>query len=831
MTIHRTLSRIVCSVPGCHWIGSLYSSFKSHLSCAHTILIMRHYHGGTQNVCCTVSSCGKVFSSMKACVSHLQTHLNGNDKINCPFNNCSKSYTLSSSFRCHVHRVHRHENIPPNNLSHVNVQVTNIPHQIAEVQEIQTVNDPCAAIDMNDLDKKLLNQVAEFYLMLQTKLFLASSTVDIIVQSVTGIHQQTSAILKDKILNAMHEKNHLSEDVENAITDIFDGDYYQAIHNPVTGILRSEKTRRFYYKESFGFVAPEKHVLGKNAKGVQSCFHYVSIQSSLKQLLADCNASRVFRMCVPLHDDILRDFYDGSFYTEHFDSGDVLQLILYQDDFEIVNPLGSAKTIHKITAIYYSVGNIAPEYRSNTDHMQLVLLCKTSDFKYFGASRILTPLYLELKYLETTKIWLANFLPEMYCKVVAFLGDHLGHHTLAGLSTSFSHGEVCQYCRATLPEIRKLGVNQSFVFEDRTEESMVSGCILNKLESFTTRKQLLPCAAHDFLEGIVAYDLSLCLKALVKKGWFTEANLLSRLSTVTLCSPESNNKPSFTLKTPKINGKAIQLWELLRFLPLYVPIKDSSDYVWLMIIEMIEVGQLLFAPTLSTGQVSLLKSIILDYLTSRVQLFPNIPIRPKHHFLTHYPEFILAFGPPIRFWTLRFEAKHRFFKSVCRVSQNYINITHTLSERHQLFQAYMGRTTRFRMDIEAKRNLAISDFSDAIGKHIRSFHNCFPVTAVKASGIFYKEQMVLIIDRINASMVKVGYIVSVLYGCERNSIHFIVKDGIAQKSDCGYFILTISEAITSISLDQLICYFPLNIYTVDQSKQVIFMKHAILDQF
>jgi len=78
------------------------------------------------------------------------------------------------------------------------------------------------------------------------------------------------------------------------------------------------------------------------------------------------------------------------------------------------------------------------------------------------------------------------------------------------------------------------------------------------------------------------------------------------------------------------------------------------------------------------------------YVEERADLFPMVALRPKHHYLLHYPWLIMKFGPLIRVWTMRLESKHSFFKRCCRTKHNYINVTKTLSETHQLNQALMS---------------------------------------------------------------------------------------------------------------------------------------------
>lgn len=49
-----------------------------------------------------------------------------------------------------------------------------------------------------------------------------------------------------------------------------------------------------------------------------------------------------------------------------------LRLILYQDTFEVVNPLGSGKKKHKLIAVHLTLTDLMPHDRSSTDQMQLV---------------------------------------------------------------------------------------------------------------------------------------------------------------------------------------------------------------------------------------------------------------------------------------------------------------------------------------------------------------------------------------------------------------------------------------------------------------------------
>jgi hypothetical protein len=112
---------------------------------------------------------------------------------------------------------------------------------------------------------------------------------------------------------------------------------------------------------------------------------------------------------LPKKAGVLNDAVDDSVLSSnHFfsETSNALKIILYQDAFELVNPLGSAKKKHKLLAVYMKLANIYPYYRSTVDQMQLVILCKESDLKLFGWQKILSPVIQDLKELELSGLTL-----------------------------------------------------------------------------------------------------------------------------------------------------------------------------------------------------------------------------------------------------------------------------------------------------------------------------------------------------------------------------------------------------------------------------------------
>lgn len=63
----------------------------------------------------------------------------------------------------------------------------------------------------------------------------------------------------------------------------------------------------------------------------------------------------------------------------------------------------------------------------------------------------------------------------------------------------------------------------------------------------------------------------------------------------------------------------------------------------------------------------------------------------------------------IYFWTIRFEAKHSFFKKVVNDSRNFKNAMLTLAQRHQLTLSYhLDMPTLFKPDLEVEHISVLS---------------------------------------------------------------------------------------------------------------------------
>lgn len=128
---------------------------------------------------------------------------------------------------------------------------------------------------------------------------------------------------------------------------------------------------------------------------------------------------------------------------------------------------------------------------------------------------------------------------------------------------------------------------------------------------------------------------------------------------------------------------------MLRFLPLIIGSKiPEGEPAWEVLLVLKDIAELVVSHVHTEESICYLDSKISEHRHRFLQVFPHEKLIPKHHYLEHYPQLIRAYGPLVLLWTMRFEAKHSFFKRVVRHTHSFRNILLSLSMKHQLMMAY-----------------------------------------------------------------------------------------------------------------------------------------------
>ena len=382
---------------------------------------------------------------------------------------------------------------------------------------------------LNALTESLQRRLATFALYLQEKYVLQKC-----VQTDVIYGFETLLIFFQSCFTEIFEK-FLEErgiDVSTLPLSMFSEDrLFEQCFSAVNTPYKLEK----YCIENLNLIESVECTLNIQEDGKKDTYQYTPLLDTLKLILGEQSTLEHIINRTVVDDGCLEDFCDGTIFKgSNWDSWDFfLRLHFYNDEFEIVNPLGSRKTVHKVSAFYFTLGNIHPKYRSNLKHIHLSILVYHSLFKQYGASRILEPLISDVQKLQTDGIEVIYEGRPLRFKGTIFTvsADNLSAHSLAGFRGSFSSGRVCRYCLCHYKDLSEKtnedecvvrtpdihSYHLQCVAEDPNTSSLygVTGpCAFSEIPNFSVTNAFPPDVMHDFLEGVVPHVIKLLVRSL-----------------------------------------------------------------------------------------------------------------------------------------------------------------------------------------------------------------------------------------------------------------------------------------------------------------------------
>ncbi|XP_070571527.1 uncharacterized protein [Ptychodera flava] len=340
--------------------------------------------------------------------------------------------------------------------------------------------------------------------------------------------------------------------------------------------------------------------------------------------------------------EIYADFCNGEAFRNHpvfQEDRRALQVIAYEDDLEVVNPLGSKVKIHKIAVFYWFLGNIHPRHRSSARHIHLMCIALTKHVKQYGIDRMVANFISGVNKL--TEGYIMNLRGEeklVNGALLAFIGDTLSSNFIAGFKESVSFAErKCRTCLCSTQDMKTKFSDEEF--DKRDLQQHLHHCEL--LSNSTTKQE--------------------------KQHW------------------------------SKTYGVTHQMLLLCEILPFLIGQKlPQHDHRWKSFQLLRQIVRLSSSFALHERHISMLRVLIQEHHQLFVEVYGEENFMPKHHFMTHFPAQIQRFGPLRQHWCMRLEAKHNFFKN--EVSCNFKNLAKSLSQRHQLWmcsQLVPGNTEAF----------------------------------------------------------------------------------------------------------------------------------------
>lgn len=202
------------------------------------------------------------------------------------------------------------------------------------------------------------------------------------------------------------------------------------------------------------------------------------------------------------------------------------------------------------------------------------------------------------------------------------------------------------------------------------------------IQSFHVITGLPPDIMHDILEGVIPVTLDVIIQQLIASNCLSRVGIKQRFSDFMFGKSDVRNGPK-SANISVLGMSAAETWCVFRLFPFIVGDAIPQDNEsWELYIYLARICDIIFAPTIEDDWIPYLDILVTDFYTFMKTVAPQ-RLRPKFHYLLHYPTLIKNFGPLRRLWCMRFESYHQKIKRVLSISKNFKNPCLTVAKRIQ----------------------------------------------------------------------------------------------------------------------------------------------------
>ncbi|KAL2076343.1 hypothetical protein ACEWY4_028044 [Coilia grayii] len=697
-------------------------------------------------ICCVF-----IALSLKLLLSHInRMHSRSPDiRFVCGIDGCSEDFRVYNSFYHHVKRRHSHHLLEGTEVNEHRPEGSQGQSQ----QVSMLLSDGLAYIAILVC---VGVHFSRFYTHVECELLIKIKDMNEIV---VGVQQYQSSLV-DYFRTKMEEvlKRHSGTTTPQVSKDAMD--IFDTFTDPFTNVATTFR-QNSALRMQFGCVDADEIPIGRTLCRKKcgskeffikdKLFYYVPLLKSLQQFLSHPmiwgmigNGPQICR------EGFFHDLNDGDLLKSHplfSENPNALQLILYTDEIEICNPLGSFASKNKLLMVYYTLGNINPKYRSKLASIRLLVIAKSEDIRQSGVDVILKRIKEDLDALYSgVRLQTADGEKKIYGAMVSLCGDTLAQHELAGFKEGVGFAfSKCRHCECSYEDMQSQF--REDLFTKRTLEKHIRQCDeiekantdllrsnlkttyginrrseLVDFPSFDVIQQTPQDVMHVILEGIAPMEIKCVLNHLIQSGEISLDSVNSGILGFSYSPLDVRDKPStISLSTlmsndGKLRQSSGQMLVLLRILPFVLERLEKNAYVQL-IIKLIEIVQIVFAPVLSIATVCRLKQLIQDHLSDWKALFPDRSVTPKQHYMLHLPSQIKLLGPMVRHMCMRFESKHCLFKRWAG-KINFKNVCKSLVRKNQIHESCQNISTSAHTLFSHEKDLG--PMSEVNLHHVRS---------------------------------------------------------------------------------------------------------------
>ena len=656
---------------------------------------------------------------------HLVYHKNRGDPHTYPLRCCDCAHPVelknSKTFRKHYSDFHSNLLEKGPNVAHVNAATLNFAENLGN--DINVEADINADhIEANFIDNMSAYDIAIFNVLLElvSKSSLPFKTLSQIVKSFSSFVELIASKIKQNFEDGSLEDDRetLEKNTQKELRDAL-----SALSSVDTNYKISRK-----FESHPQYVAPipvefglrnDMRLTRSIAKNivVKEEGYVVPISKTLQSLLVDPELfSLIERENLRAQNNplVYTRYADGSSFKNNPLFSDrsrlVIQLQLNNDDMGTTNPLRGHASIHKVGTVFFTIQNLPPRYNTASVNVHLAAQYHSVDVKKYGFGPVLNPLMEDIRLLEMEGIDInvKNLgTRRIFATISNFCGDALGMNQIFGMVESFSCDYCCVICYATREQMGKyffesdfeLRTQRSFELDlEELEDSQVHHVRGVKRESFLNSSAYFNIAnnknydiMHVYLEGILPYEVGALLYEYVEvRKLFSWVELNARIrrfysglqiekgNTPCELNPIKNQADGIS---PKL--AAVEMWSLFRFLPLIIGDLVPSDSHWEFFLQLQTLTDYAFATSVSESMLSHFTYLYSDHMHLFKKLFPNLRVKPKQHFMSHFRSMVQANGPLALTSCLKFELRNHFSKRLSHVVCNFKNIAQTLTSRNQ----------------------------------------------------------------------------------------------------------------------------------------------------
>lgn len=749
---------------------------------------------------CTICKCD--FSNPNIFIAHLNYTHNISNNYTCFEDSCNRIFNRRDAFKKHI-TLHDLSNTHSPNDTYMETEV--------EKQSLNDLNNSSAStvspavVDINNSDNSEPKRTDDF--TLDTFCKILQSNIDKLISNLYTVLALNRSIIQEIILQFSNFfSSGLISIIKEALT--LNGkecqDMLTLLENPFKS-FDTEFKRLKYFERSNCFIRPMPFSIGTSTapsriKGETSLVlkqrygYFIPMRILIKSFLeipGVYDTMCQYRRNVLSEDirssHVISNIMQADLWQEYLKKcthDNVFPIVLYFDDFEINNPLGSHAGIYKQGAVYFSIPSFPPEFSTRLDNIFLAMLFHSRDRVMNGNKATFSVLINELLFLENNGITVNKNKEKVYFSLVLLIGDNLGLHSLFGLSESFSANYYCRFCKSHKEDMQRSFKEDENLLRTADEykncvENKLFGvkedCIFHELPNFHISNNLTCDIMHDLTEGVHRYSMAKIISYFIEQKVFNLKSLNDRIKYYSYSCMERNIPPSIKEDHLKngciILSSAEMLCLVLNFRLIIGDLIPEDDKVWNYYLILLEITESLVATSITPPGIELLNTLIEEHNYLYVTLFEDY-LKPKFHFLLHYHRVIKKVGPLCHIQSIRFEAKHKEFKTNSHVVPTRRNISLTLSTRMQLKLCHRFLSQQGMEDISLMGPVYKLPSDETIFKDFIDTNNTFCIEWYEFNGIRYNSQSVLIYDNITdvPQFCQVNYII-----VSDNIVYFICK--------------------------------------------------------